>query len=295
MMGMPRSTRRIAAFVAMSMALGGPTWAAGIQVLPGAGTLQAAINAAQPKDTLKLAPGIYTGAVVVDRALKIMAKGPRGSTWRIDGECATATTLTITADHVSIKGGPIGVVGATDTQMRVVNVPTFSLKEVFVSPNLESPCGTEQHGLQIVGGSTKAKIDVSAAFNPVGVIIDGIPAGSLRARLNAFGNDVQLRISNSGSGAALGASGIRIARSFFSTGGSPSPMIELVASDGVQLTGNDFSMGANGTIFALDAQSDRNLISANSIVTGGVNVIPLINAGVGNCGKNNDFAVPPCP
>ena len=48
--------------------------AATTEVPPGT-ALQTAIDAAAPGDTLILAPGLYPGAVVIDRPLRITGKG----------------------------------------------------------------------------------------------------------------------------------------------------------------------------------------------------------------------------
>ena len=45
--------------------------AAVIEVSPGEGTLQAALDTAEPGAVLRLAPGIYPGPVVVDRTLTL--------------------------------------------------------------------------------------------------------------------------------------------------------------------------------------------------------------------------------
>jgi nitrous oxidase accessory protein len=54
--------------------------AATVLVPPGTGTLQSAVDAAAPGDTLQLDPGTYAGPVVVTKALRIA--GPRPDLYR---------------------------------------------------------------------------------------------------------------------------------------------------------------------------------------------------------------------
>ena len=70
-----------------------PLWAREVAVTPGQGTLANAIAGASPGDVLKLAPGRYQGAVVIDRPLAIL--GPAGA---VRDATATGTAETGTAE-----------------------------------------------------------------------------------------------------------------------------------------------------------------------------------------------------
>ena len=273
-----------------------------IAVSPGVGTLQAAVNAALPGDTLKLAPGTYTGAVTIDRRLKIVATGNKLNSWIIDGDCATNVTLTVAADGVKIigKGGFI-VTGATTTQMQVVNAASFYMKQAFIRPHIPVACGAEQNGLEILGGSAKTTlVHVVSQFNPnVGMLLDGVVGDvSFKSISNGFDdNGIGVRITNSGGGTEPGKSGIVLKKGFF-VQVSTLPLLELVDSDGVQVAKSAMEPYDNGIGFQVDAQSDRNVFVGNKLVDKGspyVGVTLYSDAGMGNCGKNNEFAVPACP
>ncbi|WP_022702909.1 nitrous oxide reductase family maturation protein NosD [Pseudorhodobacter ferrugineus] len=76
-----------------------PLWAREVAVAPGQGTLAIAIAGAVPGDVLTLTPGLYAGAVVVDRPLVI--HGPVEAV--IDGQ-GIGTVVTIDAPDVTLKG-----------------------------------------------------------------------------------------------------------------------------------------------------------------------------------------------
>jgi len=89
-----------ALFAALSAATLGssPAAAAETVVAPGQDTLQAAIEAAQPGDILRLRPGVYRGAVLIDKALRI--DGTVGV--EIEGP-GTGTVITVTAPDVVVS------------------------------------------------------------------------------------------------------------------------------------------------------------------------------------------------
>jgi len=76
-----------------------PLLAAEREVLPGAGTLAAAIADASPGDVLRLTGGAYLGPVVIDRALTLT--GPSDAI--IDGQ-GQGTVVTIAEDDVTVRG-----------------------------------------------------------------------------------------------------------------------------------------------------------------------------------------------
>ena len=87
------------ALIFMLLSLASPLWARDIAVAPGQSTLAIAIAGANPGDVLLLVPGLYAGAVVIDRSLTIL--GPADAV--IDGK-GNGTVVTIDAPDVTITG-----------------------------------------------------------------------------------------------------------------------------------------------------------------------------------------------
>ena len=76
------------------------------QVSPGNGTLQTAIDLAQPGDTLLLATGTYSGSINIHQSLTLSGNGPNNkniSDSIIDGE-GSSHVITVSAPDVVIKG-----------------------------------------------------------------------------------------------------------------------------------------------------------------------------------------------
>lgn len=118
-----RGGRRTAAALATLAALGGaPAWvpcatAATVAVAAGA-DLAAAVAAAQPGDVLALAPGSYTGGIVIDKPLTlegppdraaVIAGTRQGRTLWIKAEDVTLRNLTVTRSGLSLSDMDAGV------------------------------------------------------------------------------------------------------------------------------------------------------------------------------------------
>src|SRR5215212_1747982 len=86
-----------------------------IIVAPGPGTpLQDAIDAAAPRDLLRLAPGIYAEALVISKPLRIVGPGPVQPGFdaaTIDSGCGVPTAVSITSDDVRLE--KVAVLGGT--------------------------------------------------------------------------------------------------------------------------------------------------------------------------------------
>src|SRR6185369_8181961 len=120
-----------------------------IPVLPGIGTLQAAIDAASSGDELRLADGIYTGAVVIDKSLEINCDGVT-NLCVIDALCLAPIAVDVSADDVTIatKDGLVFIIGATATDLRIANSRNVKLSGLQLDLTI-TPCGTETTGLEI--------------------------------------------------------------------------------------------------------------------------------------------------
>ncbi len=99
-----RLRRAVPALCAAAMLLaaaGGPRAAAAdaIHVTPGAGALQAALDAAPPGAVLRLTPGVYPGPVVIDRTLTL--EGEPGAI--LDGG-GKGRVLSVVAPDVTVRG-----------------------------------------------------------------------------------------------------------------------------------------------------------------------------------------------
>jgi len=145
--------------------------AADIQVAPGKGTLQAAINSSSSGDTLLLGDGIYGGSINIHK--KLMLKGSRNSV--IDGE-GSSHVITITAPDVVIKGLTIQNSG---------NTPETEDSAVFVTSNADR-ARIESNYLEnnLIGVYLKGPDSA--------IVSDNVIIGSQFHRMNDRGNGVYL-------------------------------------------------------------------------------------------------------
>ena len=148
------------------------TVAAGlIEVEPGAGALQQAIDAAAPGDTVKLADGHYRGAVVIGKSLVL--EGSRASI--VDGD-GVGRTITVAARDVVVRG--ITVTGSG-----------LSLE-------------TEDAGIFVTADGDRARIeDNHLADNLIGVYLKGPDEAQVRGNLIEGRRD--LRVNERGNGVQL--------------------------------------------------------------------------------------------
>lgn len=272
--------------------------AAIIEVFPGAGTLQAAIDAASPRDTLRIHQGDYSGPVVIDKQLKLRHADPARvkPIVSIDAGCATPIGLDVAADGVTIKLRTL-VLGGTSASVRV---HANRVRLTDVSAGNACPSGD---GFRIES-STSVTVAIKNWNNVLGVDA-GLRLASLapgaqvkfefrgRPRYNevrAVGsNGVGLVIGDSGVGSALGASGITV--DGFAAVGTVRPA-RFVNSDGIFVRAGFDARGYAAT--ELDASSDNNLFY-RSTFSG-----DIVNSGTGNCHRQAYFfdesdALPECP
>ena len=312
----PRSLVALAACCLALMPL--PAGAGTIEVMPGNGTLQNGIDTANAGDKLLMNPGVYLGAVVVEKRITIecMHTAPNDGGCLIDAQCSAPIALDIAADKVTLKmskkkisgagGGPLVVARGTATGIRIAGRNIVKLSRVqVVNGYLAAPCGTEQVGIDISGLSYGIKIDESyfPSEAVAGMHLSGVALGSKiqfkRMQTSVGANETGMLIENSGAGALLGKSGISVTQSTFPMAGPNAIGVRLVNSDGVKFLKNttvvnpmpDFGFVG----YSLDATSDRNLFLKNTWFDSEADETPYADNGTGNCGKDNGgFSVPAC-
>jgi nitrous oxidase accessory protein len=146
-----------------------PALARDVAVAPGQGTLAMAIAGATPGDVLTLAPGVYSGAIIIDRPLTIT--GPPDAV--IDG-LGRGTVVTIDAPDVTIKGLTVTGSGMLsqdlDAGIKILKEADRALVEgTKVLGNL--------HGIDVHGG-----LDAMVRGNTI--------EGTQNPRLNDRGNGI---------------------------------------------------------------------------------------------------------
>ena len=291
-------SRSLSSFAVVALALlnTAPAVARTILVSPGPGTpLQDAIDAAAPGDTIKLADGTYTEAVVVDKALRL--RGPRQiglqAAW-IDAGCAASAALTIAADDVSVKS--VNVTRGTFYTVDVQSRDRILLKDMAVTEVGGLGCGAVEYGINVYD-STNVRIercdvlgDVNgytgvAGYHDAGIYIGGIPSeGNVRVN-DAFvvGNNRGIILEDS-TDVPGGRDTVRVQKSSLSSNDTG---IFVHNSDGMRMYRN-FTNDSRGSTPAvsieLDGTSDDNLIRANEFTDAAVDVI---DNGASNCWQAN--------
>jgi hypothetical protein len=264
----------LAAFVPVAAA------AATTEVPPGT-SLQSAVDAAAPGDTLILSPGLYPGAVVIDKPLRITGKGAAF----ID-PLGAAVGVEIAADDVKIvvrkfKKGPSwpGLVIGLDS-----SCPTEALLRVdghsgIIVRNVHGPdqCVTEPAmGFDIANVSDSRFKNIRANAQDTGLRVRQlVERANVTVSIPAMVADVAALFENIAPG--VGRGGARLLINYggmTSTGGAS---LRFVNADGVVVSGP----GLDGDI-EFDAQSENNLIRGGYLFGGTVS-----DAGSGNCLLNN--------
>ena len=264
-----------------------PCRAKTIVVTPGLGTpFQDAINAASPRDTLRVSPGTYPEAIVIDKALRVIAQGC--CSWVIDAGCAASTAVNILADQVTFSG--LTVQGGTFYE---VDAEHRDRVKVLRSIMTET-CGTAEYGIQVYQ-STNAKVllNETSGFSDAGIYIGGIgQSGNVRVLKNESSGSARGYIVED---CLPGPQGVILSGNVALQ--NTQSGIFLHNSDGVRLLHNSVT-GLPGTTLTgieLDATSDDNLIVGNTISE---NTSDVVDNGTNNCWRNNQYttgSVASCP
>ena len=149
--------------------LASPLLAAERAVMPGAGSLAAAIAGAQPGDVLVLTDGAYDGPVTIDRPLTIT--GPRGAV--VNG-LKQGSVVTIAASDVTLTGFTVTGSGRInqdlDAGVKIVQGANRArVEKLLVTDNM--------HGIDVHGGR-----DTIVSGNEI--------TGTRSARMNERGNGI---------------------------------------------------------------------------------------------------------
>ncbi|MBD9522819.1 nitrous oxide reductase family maturation protein NosD [Ensifer sp. ENS02] len=149
--------------------LASPLLAAERAVVPGAGSLAAAIAGAQPGDVLVLTDGAYDGPVTIDRPLTIT--GPRGA---VMNGLKQGSVVTIAASDVTLTGFTVTGSGRInqdlDAGVKIVQgADRARVEKLLVTDNM--------HGIDVHGGR-----DTIVSGNEI--------IGTRSARMNERGNGI---------------------------------------------------------------------------------------------------------
>jgi nitrous oxidase accessory protein NosD len=274
--------------------------ASATDVPAGVGTLQAAIDAASPGDHLVLTGGTYVGPVVVNKSLRVSCVG--AVPCFIDANCEAPVALDVAADRVRVESRgyvSLSVLRGATTQVRIADHHKVELRASIVAtvPE-ESPCGTEQTGIEVSGTSSHVKVVGALSYDSpgAGILLSGLAAGAnvkIKKRLSVD-NGAGIAIQHSASGAKAGAAGIIIDQATLVGNGIG---VDVVDSDGIRikrslLTRGDASPPLTGISF--DATSDGNRVAK---CTSDSPPQPLVysDTGTDNCGQHNQsVALTPC-
>jgi parallel beta-helix repeat protein len=266
-----------------------PAHAKTIEVKPGTGTLQRAVDGAHAGDELVLkGRGSYTGGVVVDKRLTI--HGPRkGGLPFVDGRCREAFTMLVVDARVTLRR--IHVTGAADNVAGQYGAAEVNFidggRGKAAKLKLHESCTGTFYGINVFD-----TVDVTLTGNTTlgyldaGIYVGGIrdPETTIEIRRNSVrGNNHGILIEDSLARPQIAIQQNGLYRNF---AGSQSAGIYIRNSDGVLIEGNiSDENGATG--IWLDQNSDFNTLVRNAAWFNGV--VDLRNEGDGNCGAENSF------
>jgi parallel beta-helix repeat protein len=220
-----RRMRDISAFLAiaavMAAAMAGPAQAANHRVLivpRDFGTIQAAVDAAAPGDTVSVSPGTYTEQVVINKDLTVHGSGPTATVIKAPAGLAaygvnTNTSTPLAAivrvgQHAKVHVSGLGVSGpvpctSVDEGIGVVEDASLDLSDARISDLISPGCSGEAYGIVFgvspsyaidgVAGGTTASGRVSHVvvdtFQTAGIIVVG-PYGRSPSRVTLSDNTV---------------------------------------------------------------------------------------------------------
>jgi hypothetical protein len=282
---------RCSAVLLLLVALAPVAAAAATTEVPPGTALQTAVDGAAPGDTLILSPGLYPGAVVIDKPLRITGKGAA-----VIDPLGAAVGLEIASDDVKIvvrkfkKGaGWPGLVIGLDS-----SCPTEALLRVdghsgIIVRNVHGPdqCVTEPAmGFDIANVSDARFKNIRANAQDTGMRLRQlVERANVTVSIPTMIASVGALFENIAPGAGRGGARLIVTYGGIGATSPAGASLRFVNADGVVVSGP----GLDGDI-EFDAQSDNNLIRGCYLFDGVVN-----DAGSGNCLLNNGGIPDSCP
>jgi hypothetical protein len=261
--------------------------------VPAGTSIQDAIDAAAPGDTLVLEFGTYPGAVVVNKSLRILGRGIA-----IIDPLGAAVALEVTADNVTIAVRPnhvgdalaIGAPGScpTDAIIRVSGVTGLRMRDVH---DRDACAGLTAIGLDITNVTNSQFRGIGVRGQEVGIRVRQIAerAGVKLIACGGQSNTIGGLFEDIAPGAARRGLGLRVKSSFI----TPAVYGEPYAT-ALRLVNADRSIFAHAFLTGdveLDAASDNNIIRNGILAYDGV----VTDAGTGNCFLGNEGIPNSCP
>jgi hypothetical protein len=264
--------------------------AASVNVAPGIGTLQAAIDAANPGDVLKLVPGAvgdpttsYVGPVLVNKRVKIQGGKPASA---IDAGCANAVAFEVAADGVQLRN--LGISGGTTTGLRVAGRSGVKLQDMGIFAGVS--CPPSGAGIDLDAVVRLSLKGVHAGRFPTGIRIAHLAAGS-RVKLNRCGTDGNPYLVTGVLITDVQPGTLTLTRcqsAFASDAGIVLQGADAVRVENSQILG--FPATTRGIV--VDADSDDNLFKENEFQH---DMVDVVDDGTSNCWKRNVQTTPSGP
>jgi hypothetical protein len=287
--GAMRRSLPVLLLAALPSLAGGAT----INVAPGVGTLQAAIDAANPGDVLKLVPGImgdpitsYVGPVVVSKRVRIQG-GKVVSV--IDAGCANAVALDVAADDVQLRN--LAIIGGTTTGLRVAGRTGVKLQDMGIFTGAAGEfCQPTGAGIELDGVVRLSLKDVRASRFPIATSVAHLAAGA-HVKLDRCGGDGNPTLVTGVliSDVQPGTLKLTTCQSAFASDAG----IVLQSADGVRVQRSliaGFPGSTRGIV--VDADSDDNLFKDNEFQQ---DMVDVVDDGTSNCWKHNVQTAPSGP
>lgn len=249
---------------------------------PSPDAIAAAIAAVAPGGTVRIERGRYRESLLIEKPVKLVAKGKGRPT--IDGRCEFPSTVTIHSPGVTLKG--LKILGGREfANVDFSGVPTGRAHDL----RLRNTCGETEYGINAFAtGSLSITENRASGFTDAGIYVGDVsstPNGPL------FVGDNETVGNNKGVIVEFSAGGEIVVFSNEIDENAVPGIGEQVGlfvndSDGVRIASN--RIRANGHAgLVLTPNADNNLITDNEI-TG--NPVDVRNDGLGNCGSANTFA-----